>query len=61
MEVALEVKGGIHLQGMEICFNPCFNGSCFGRMMEAAQRAEIDIVSILVLMEVALEVLTPIP
>ncbi len=56
MEVALEELMQIVLLTGRQCFNPCFNGSCFGSCDVHFVIHCHPLVSILVLMEVALEV-----
>ncbi len=55
MEVALEAGHTFSASISYFSFNPCFNGSCFGSLTRISIISHSTGVSILVLMEVALE------
>ncbi|MDN5309852.1 MAG: hypothetical protein PWP14_1246 [Methanolobus sp.] len=55
MDLALESCAVLHLVNKDRCFNPCYNGSCFGIGFYFHASNQAIPVSILVIMDLALE------
>ena len=55
MDLALELSGASILIGHNESFNPCFNGSCSRIFFQPGRHTGQILVSILVLMDLALE------